>query len=92
MPVFVIAYVLIFTFSVRARLAAGAGLPPASARASWPCLRHLILPSVALGIVYMALIARITRASMLDVLAQDYIRTAHAKGLAPEHGADRATR
>jgi peptide/nickel transport system permease protein len=42
----------------------------------------MILPSVALGTVYMALIARITRASMLEVLAQDYIRTAQAKGLA----------
>ena len=38
---------------------------------------------MALGTVYIALIARITRASMLDVLAQDYIRTAQAKGLAP---------
>jgi len=46
-------------------------------------LRHLILPSIALGTVYIALIARITRASMLDVLAQDYIRTAEAKGLDP---------
>ena len=50
----------------------------------WEWLRHLILPSVALGTVYVALIARITRASMLDVLAQDYIRTAAAKGLAPK--------
>ena len=43
--------------------------------------QHLILPSIALGLVYGALIARMTRASMLDVLAQDYIRTAQAKGL-----------
>ena len=49
----------------------------------WPFLQHMILPSVALSLVYIALIARITRASMLDVLAQDYIRTAQAKGLAP---------
>ena len=48
----------------------------------WEWLRHLILPSIALGTVYVALIARMTRASMLDVLAQDYIRTAAAKGLA----------
>jgi peptide/nickel transport system permease protein len=41
-----------------------------------------VLPSVTLGLFYAALIARITRASMLDVLAQDYIRTAQAKGLA----------
>ena len=46
-----------------------------------PFLSHLVLPSLALGIVYMALIARITRASMLDVLSQDYIRTAQAKGV-----------
>ena len=46
-----------------------------------PWLRHLVLPSVALGLVYMALIARITRASMLEELSEDYIRTARAKGL-----------
>src|SRR5262249_20576713 len=49
----------------------------------WQWLRHLILPSIALCTVYMALLARITRASVLDVLAQDYVRTARAKGLAP---------
>ena len=41
-----------------------------------------MLPSIALGVTYMALIARITRASMLEVLSQDYIRTANSKGLA----------
>jgi len=45
-------------------------------------LSHLILPAIALGTVYIALIARITRATMLEVLQQDYIRTARAKGLA----------
>ena len=50
----------------------------------WPLAESLILPSLALGITYMALIARITRASMLEVLAQDYIRTANAKGLATD--------
>jgi peptide/nickel transport system permease protein len=48
---------------------------------AWDWLRHLILPATALGTVYMALIARITRATMLDVLAHDYVRTAQAKGL-----------
>ena len=48
----------------------------------WPWLENLILPSVALGGVYIALIARITRASMLEVLSEDYIRTANSKGLA----------
>src|SRR5258707_1010679 len=47
-----------------------------------PFIQHLILPSIALGLIYGALIARITRASMLEVLSQDYIRTAQAKGLA----------
>ncbi|HEX9076499.1 MAG TPA: ABC transporter permease [Anaerolineae bacterium] len=44
-------------------------------------LRHLVLPAVALGTIPMAIIARMTRSSMLEVLSQDYIRTAHAKGL-----------
>ncbi len=48
----------------------------------WTWLRNLILPSIALGLAYVALIARITRASMLEVLAEDYIRTANAKGVA----------
>ena len=42
---------------------------------------HVDLPSVALGLIYIALIARITRATMLDVLSQDYVRTARAKGV-----------
>ena len=45
-------------------------------------LRSIALPSLALGMTYTALIARITRASMLEVLSEDYIRTAHAKGVA----------
>jgi peptide/nickel transport system permease protein len=44
-------------------------------------LRHLILPAVALGSIPMAIIARMTRSAMLEVLSADYIRTAHAKGL-----------
>jgi len=44
-------------------------------------LRHLFLPALALGTIPMAIIARMTRSSMLEVLSQDYIRTAHAKGL-----------
>jgi peptide/nickel transport system permease protein len=47
-----------------------------------PWARHLVLPSIALGLAYVALIARITRTTMLDVLAEDYIRTARAKGVA----------
>jgi peptide/nickel transport system permease protein len=47
----------------------------------WPFLRNLILPTVALGLVFIALLARITRATMLEVLSQDYVRTAKAKGV-----------
>jgi len=50
--------------------------------AFWDALRHLVLPSVALGAIQMAIIARMTRSSMLEVIRQDYIRTARSKGLA----------
>jgi len=81
-PVFVLAYLLIGLFSIRLEWLPVQGYRPLG-EGFWPWLSHLILPSLALGTVYMALIARITRAAMLDVLAQDYIRTANAKGLAP---------
>jgi peptide/nickel transport system permease protein len=79
-PVFVIGYVLIYVFAIKLKLLPIQGYRPL-ADGFWPFLRHLILPSVALGLSFMALIARITRASVLEVLAQDHIRTARAKGL-----------
>ncbi len=82
LPVFVLAYLLIGLFSIRLEWLPVQGYRPLG-EGLWPWLSHLILPSIALGTVYMAFIARITRATMLDVLAQDYIRTANAKGLAP---------
>jgi ABC-type dipeptide/oligopeptide/nickel transport system permease component len=48
--------------------------------AFWNAVRHLILPAIALGTIPMAIIARMTRASMIEVLKEDYIRTAKAKG------------
>jgi peptide/nickel transport system permease protein len=80
-PVFVVGYLLIFVFSI------SLGLLPIQGYKSldegvWPFLSHLILPSLALGVSFMALITRITRASVLEVLSQDYIRTARSKGLA----------
>jgi peptide/nickel transport system permease protein len=51
--------------------------------ASWDAILHLVLPAVALGTVPLAIIVRITRASVLDVLNEDFVRTANAKGLAP---------
>jgi peptide/nickel transport system permease protein len=82
MPVFVLAYLLIYLFSIQLDWLPVQGYTPLR-EGFWPWLSHLILPSIALGTIYIALIARITRATMLDVLAQDYVRTAHAKGLAP---------
>lgn len=81
-PVFVLAYLLIYLFAIELDWLPVQGYTPLR-EGLWPWLRHLILPSIALGTIYIALIARITRATMLDVLAQDYVRTAHAKGLAP---------
>ena len=79
-PVFVLAYMLIWLVSLKLgwlpvqgyqRIADGIGL--------W--LYHLALPSITLSVLYIALIARVTRASVMDALGEDYIRTARAKGL-----------
>ncbi len=79
-PVFVLAYILIYVFAIWTDLLPVQGYVSIT-QGLRPFLSHIILPSAALGMIYAALIARITRASMLDVLAQDYIRTAQAKGL-----------
>jgi len=80
-PVFVVGYILVYFFALQLHWLPVQGYVPLS-EGWWPWMRHLILPSVALGLAYVALIARITRASMLEVLAEDYIRTASAKGVA----------
>lgn len=80
-PVFVVGYLLIYVFAINLRWLPVQGYTPI-AEGVWPWLRHLILPSIALGLAYVALIARITRTAMLDVLAEDYMRTARAKGVA----------
>ena len=80
-PVFLAGYVLIYVFSIQLRWLPVQGYKPLS-EGFWPSIQGLILPAIALGTTYIALIARITRASMLEVLSQDYIRTANAKGLA----------
>jgi peptide/nickel transport system permease protein len=79
-PVFVVGYVLAYIFALELDWLPVQGYTPFE-RGFWPWLENLILPAVALGSVYIALIARITRATMLEVLQQDYIRTAKAKGL-----------
>jgi peptide/nickel transport system permease protein len=79
-PVFVLAYMLIWLVSLQlgwlpvqgyARLSDG----------FFVFLKHLILPALTLSVIYIALIARVTRASVLEALGEDYIRTARAKGL-----------
>jgi len=79
-PVFVSAYLLIWLFSLKLgwfpvqgykRMSGGLG----------PWLYHLLLPAFTLSLIYIALIARVTRASVLETLGEDYIRTARAKGL-----------
>jgi peptide/nickel transport system permease protein len=80
-PVFVVGYLLIYLFSIKLGWLPVQGYTPI-AEGFVPWIRNLILPSIALGLAYVALIARITRTSMLDVLSEDYIRTARAKGVA----------
>jgi peptide/nickel transport system permease protein len=78
-PSFVISYLLIYLFAVKlgwfpvqgySRLADG----------FWPFAQRLVLPTLALSAVYVALISRITRSSIIEVMGEDYIRTARAKG------------
>lgn len=79
-PVFLVGYLLIYGFAIRlgwfpvqgyTRIAEGVG----------PWLRSLALPCINLALLYMALLTRMTRATVLEVLHEDYIRTARAKGL-----------
>ena len=80
-PVFVVGYLLAYVFALKLDWVPVQGYTPIS-QGLWPWFQNLILPAVTLGLVYVALIARITRATMLDVLQQDYIRTARSKGVA----------
>jgi peptide/nickel transport system permease protein len=79
-PVFLIGYLMIFGLSLKLSLFPVQGYVSIS-KGVLPFLRHITLPAVALGSIYAALIARITRASMIEVLREDYVRTAFAKGV-----------
>jgi peptide/nickel transport system permease protein len=80
-PVFVIGYLLIYLFAVKLRWLPVQGYQRiGNGFEGWAS--HLVLPSLTLSVIYIALIARMTRASVIDVLGEDYIRTARAKGLA----------
>jgi peptide/nickel transport system permease protein len=79
-PVFVVGYLLIYLFAIQLGWVPVQGYAPLAGGLG-EFLQRLILPSVTLAIIYIALIARITRASVIEVLGEDYIRTARAKGL-----------
>ena len=79
-PVFVAGYLLAYVFALQLDWLPAQGYTPLS-QGVWPWFENLILPAIALGFVYIALIARTTRAAMLEVLSQDYVRTARAKGV-----------
>ena len=84
-PVFVIGYVLIYLFAIRWEVLPVQGyktLFGPSGAGLWDWMRQLILPWLTLGMIYVALIARVTRASVSEALTEDYIRTARAKGIA----------
>ena len=78
-PVFVLGYLLIFGFAIELKIFPVQGYKSIS-EGLFPFLRNIILPSVTLSVIYIALIARITRASVIEVLEEDYIRIARAKG------------
>ena len=80
-PVFVIGYLLAYVFSVNLKWFPVQGYSPL-ADGPLDTLRSVLLPAVALAMVFAALIARVTRAAMLEVLTENHIRTARAKGLA----------
>ena len=79
-PVFLIGYLLIWGFAIRLQWLPVQGYAPLSDGVG-PWLAHLALPCLNLALVYMALLTRMTRATVLEVLQEDYIRTARAKGL-----------
>jgi len=74
-PNFWLGLMLMYLFSVML------GILPSTGYGSGGDLTHIILPSITLGVAYMALIARVSRAAVLDVINEDYVRTARAKGL-----------
>ncbi len=79
-PVFVIGYALIYLFAIELSWLPVQGYQRL-AEGFWGFLERLILPSVTLAVIYVALIARITRTSVLEVMGTDHVRTARAKGL-----------
>lgn len=81
-PVFVVGYLLIYFFSIKLKWFPVQGfVPPGTSFTGF--LRSIALPALSLSLVYVALIARMTRASMIEIMSGDFVRTARAKGLNP---------
>lgn len=80
MPDFWLAILLIIVFAANLQWLPAIGYVPLS-EGVWPWFEHLILPSIAIGTAFSAIIARMIRSSLLEVLKSDYMRTARAKGL-----------
>ncbi|MDA0224581.1 MAG: ABC transporter permease [Proteobacteria bacterium] len=79
-PVFIVGYLLVWFISLKLGWLPVQGYKKIDAGLlAW--IRHLVLPAITLSVIYIALIARVTRASVLEALGEDYIRTARAKGL-----------
>jgi peptide/nickel transport system permease protein len=83
LPVFWLGFLFVYSFSMTLKWLPVQGYISFT-EGFLPFIQHLVLPSLTLGLVYMALITRMTRTSMLEVLREDYVRTAHAKGLKPQ--------
>jgi peptide/nickel transport system permease protein len=79
-PVFVLGYILIYIVSIQLRWLPVQGYKSMFTDGVIPFFRHIILPTVTLSVIFIALIARMTRASVMEVLQEDYVRTARAKG------------
>jgi peptide/nickel transport system permease protein len=79
-PIFVLGYLWIFGLSMQLRWFPVQGYV-GPGEGMGPFLSRLVLPTLTLSVIYIALIARITRASLLEVLGEDYVRTARAKGV-----------
>lgn len=78
-PVFVLGYIMIYVISMELRWLPVQGYKSIS-EGLWPFLRHMILPTLTLSVIFIALVSRMTRASVMEVLQEDYVRTARAKG------------
>ena len=80
-PVFVLGYILIYVLAMQLQILPVQGYKSPFEHGFWVFLRHMVLPTMTLSVIYIALIARMTRASMTEVMTAQYIRTARLKGV-----------